>query len=98
MFTTTDIGTLIACSSESGSPDDCRTETSVRRVVVLTACAYRRSSHESLPRLAAGRWHYHANRDEIVRLAEEEADISDLQRCTARRNSFVNGQDSAVYR
>ena len=87
MFTTTDIGTLIAHSSESGKnrPMIAGTETSVRRVVVLYKQGAgaeeiaRRMSHLSLAQVYAALAYYHANRDEIESdLAEEETEYSRL--------------------
>lgn len=87
MFTTTDIGTLIARSSESGKgrPMIAGTKTSVRRVVVLYKQGAgaeeiaRRMSHLSLAQVYAALAYYHANRDEIeFDLAEEEAEYSRL--------------------
>ena len=83
MFTITDIGTLIARSSESGKgrPLIAGTETSVRRVVVLYKQGAgaeeiaRRMSHLSLAQVYGALAYYHANRDEIESdLAEEDAE------------------------
>ena len=83
MVTTTNIGTLIARSSESGKdrPMIAGTETSVRRVVVLYKQGAgaeeiaRRMNHLSLAQVYEALAYYHANRDEIESdLAEEEAE------------------------
>ena len=83
MFITTDIGTLIARSSESGKdrPMIAGTETSVRRVIVLYKQGAgaeeiaRRISHLSLAQVYGAFAYYHVNRDEIESdLAEEEAE------------------------
>ncbi len=87
MLTKTDIGTLIARSTESGKGRliIAGTGTSVRRVVVLYkqgAAAEeiaRRLSHLSLAQVYAALTYYHANHDEIeADLAEEEAEYSRL--------------------
>jgi uncharacterized protein (DUF433 family) len=86
MFTTTEIGTLITRSSESGNrPVITGTRTSVRRVVVLYKQGAgaeeiaRRMSHLSLAQVYAALAYYHANRDEMeADLAEEEAEYSRL--------------------
>ncbi|MBW4581596.1 MAG: DUF433 domain-containing protein [Tildeniella nuda ZEHNDER 1965/U140] len=87
MFTTTDIGTLITRSRESGNsrPMIAGTKTSVRRVVVLYKQGAgaeeiaRRMNHLSLAQVYAALAYYHANRDEIeADLAEEESEYSRL--------------------
>lgn len=87
MFTTTDIGTLITRSSESGKdrPLIAGTGTSVRRVVVLYKQGAgaeeiaRRMRHLSLAQVYAALAYYHVNRNEIESdLAEEEAEYSKL--------------------
>ncbi|MBV8887868.1 MAG: DUF433 domain-containing protein [Chroococcidiopsidaceae cyanobacterium CP_BM_RX_35] len=86
MFTTTDIGTLIALLPESGNrPLIAGTRTSVRRVVVLYKQGAgaeeiaRRMPHLSLAQVYAALAYYHANRDEIeADLVEEETEYSKL--------------------
>ncbi len=87
MVTTTDIGTLIDRSLESGKgrPMIAGTQTSVRRVVVLYKQGAgaeeiaRRMSHLSLAQVYGALAYYHANRDEIESdLAEKEAEYSRL--------------------
>ena len=87
MFTITDIGKLIARSSESGKdrPMIAGTQTSVRRVVVLYKQGAgaeeiaRRMSHLSLAQVYGALAYYHVNHDEIESdLAEEEAEYSRL--------------------
>lgn len=83
---TTDIGTLIARSSDGkGRAAIAGTKTSVRRVVVLYKQGAdaeeiaRRLSHLNLAQVYAALAYYHANRDEIeADLEEEEAEYSRL--------------------
>ena len=83
---TTDIGTLIARSSDGkGRAAIAGTKTSVRRVVVLYKQGAgaeeiaRRLSHLSLAQVYAALAYYHANRAEIeADLAEEEAEYFKL--------------------
>ena len=83
MPTTTDIGTLVTCASDTdiGRPLITGTGTSVRRVVVLYKQGAgaeeiaRRMSHLSLAQVYAALAYYHVNRDEIeADLAGEDAE------------------------
>jgi uncharacterized protein (DUF433 family) len=83
MVVTTDIGTLIVPTSESGKgrPMIAGTGTSVRRVVVLYKQGLNaeeiaaQMSHLNLAQVYAALAYYHANREEIeANLAAEEAE------------------------
>ena len=96
MSTATDIGTLVAYSSQKGRPIITGTQTSVRRVVVLYkqgASAEeiaRRLNHISLAQVYAALAYYHVNRDEIeTDLAVEDAEYWNLARLHTQQKDEI---------
>jgi uncharacterized protein (DUF433 family) len=107
MATVTDIGTLIAKSSEidNGRPMIAGTKTSVRRVVVLYKQGAnaeeiaRRMSHLNLAQVYAALAYYHANRDEIeADLTQEDAEYWKLAASNNQKVNQLTDDNQTKYR